>query len=49
MVLGASNYTYAEATLDQQLAAWLRCHETLGRQARRGPESLTYFPTGAGI
>jgi transposase len=26
MVLGASNYTYAEATLDQQLAAWLRCH-----------------------
>ena len=26
MVLGASNYTYAEATLDQQMAAWLRCH-----------------------
>ena len=26
MVLGASNYTYAEATLDQQMAAWLGCH-----------------------
>jgi transposase len=26
MVLGASNYTYAEASLDQQMAAWLRCH-----------------------
>src|SRR5271165_3921060 len=26
MVLGASSYTYAEATLDQQMAAWLRCH-----------------------
>ena len=26
MVPGTSNYTYAEATLDQQLAAWLRCH-----------------------
>lgn len=26
MVLGASSYTYAEATRDQQLAAWLHCH-----------------------
>jgi transposase len=26
MVLGASNYTYAEATRDQQMAAWLGCH-----------------------
>ena len=26
MVLGASNYTYAEATLDQQMTAWLGCH-----------------------
>jgi transposase len=26
MVLGASSYTYAEATLDQQMAVWLRCH-----------------------
>jgi transposase len=26
MVLGASSYTYAEATRDQQLTAWLSCH-----------------------
>jgi transposase len=26
MVLGASSYTYAEATRDQQLTAWLNCH-----------------------
>jgi transposase len=26
MVLGASNYTYVEATLDQQMASWLGCH-----------------------
>ena len=26
MVLGASSYTYAEATRDQQLNAWLSCH-----------------------
>jgi transposase len=26
MVLGASSYTYAEATLEQQMAVWLRCH-----------------------
>jgi len=26
MVLGASSYTYAEATRDQQMAAWLGCH-----------------------
>ena len=26
MVLGASNYTYAEATRDQQMTAWLTCH-----------------------
>lgn len=26
MVLGASSYTYAEATRDQQLTAWLRAH-----------------------
>jgi transposase len=26
MVLGASSYTYAEATWDQQMAAWLGCH-----------------------
>ena len=26
MVLGASSYTYAEATRDQQLAAWINAH-----------------------
>jgi transposase len=26
MVLGASSYTYAEATRDQQLTAWLSAH-----------------------
>ena len=26
MVLGASSYTYAEATRDQQLTSWLSCH-----------------------
>ena len=26
MVLGASSYTYAEATGDQQLTAWLSAH-----------------------
>jgi len=26
MMLGASSYTYAEATRDQQLTAWLSCH-----------------------
>src|SRR6516162_5638892 len=40
MVLGASSYTYAEATLDQQLAAWLGCHihafEYLGRAEAAG-------------
>jgi transposase len=25
-VLGASNYTYVEATLDQQLASWIGAH-----------------------
>ena len=26
MVLGASSYTYAEATRDQQLSAWIGSH-----------------------
>jgi transposase len=26
MVLGASSYTYAEATRDQQLSAWISAH-----------------------
>ena len=39
MVLGASSYTYAEATRDQQLTAWLSAHMHAFEYFRRSAEA----------
>ena len=49
MVLGASNYTYAEATLDQQMAAWLGCHTHAFEYFQGVPKLLIPDNTRTGV
>jgi len=49
MVLGASSYTYAEATLDQQMAAWLGCHIHAFEYFQAVPKLLVPDNTRTGV
>ena len=49
MVLGASNYTYAEATLDQQMASWLGCHIHAFEYFQAVPKLLVPDNTRTGV